>query len=176
MQNLVHFIKEALINKHSTGYKYCPESLADLKDVIQKEFNKANYNLNCIDTHKITDMHDLFTSFNISEENQAKLNVSNWDMSNVKFAKSMFKNLKKFNCNLSNWDVINLENALSMFSYCESLDCDLSKWNTKSLKDGSFMFNECSSLDTTKLENWNVEKLKHKTMMFKGCKNKPSWA
>lgn len=87
------------------------------------------YNLNFIDTSKITDMSFLFYTYI-----NGNLDVSNWDMPNVTKADHMFYKCKTFNCDLSNWDVSNIKNMKNMFAGCEKFEGKgLKNWNLKNV-------------------------------------------
>ena len=97
------------------------------------------------------------------------IDVSKWNVSNVKDMNRMFYNCEDFNCDLSNWDVSKVENMERMFHYCEKFNCDLSNWNVSKVKNMSYMFYSCKNFDCD-LSNWdvsNVEKIDH---MFCECK------
>ena len=118
MKHLTQFITEYIVKKNldkaidsKDHYDYYPETKEECLD-------SKSYNLNCIDTSKITDMSNLF--YNSKFEN-ININVSNWDVSSVKDMNHMFCNCQKFNCDLSKWDVSNVTKMEYMFDGCKSL-------------------------------------------------------
>ena len=209
MKHLNQFITEYIVNKKldkpidsEDHYEYFPETKEELIKNIEECLNSKNYNLNCIDTSKITDMSNLFDSGNYNKSLD-NIDISKWDVSNVKYMQFMFdgyenfncdlskwdvskvKNMKgifswciKFNCDLSKWDVNNVTDMSFMFDSCKNFNCNLSKWNVSNVEDMSCMFNGCEKFEAEGLNKWNVNKVKDKEMMFYGCialKNKPSW-
>ena len=209
MKRLNQFINEYIVKKKldtpiysEDHYDYFPETKQELIKNIEECLNFNNYNLNCIDTSKITDMSNLFDygNYNKSLNN---IDISKWDVSNVKYMQFMFdgyenfncdlskwdvskvKNMKgifswcvKFNCDLSKWDVSNVTDMSFMFDSCKNFNCNLSKWNVSNVEDMSCMFNGCEKFEAEGLNTWNVNKVTDKEMMFYGCialKNKPSW-
>ena len=94
MKRLNQFITEYIVKKKldkpidsEDHYEYFPETKEELIKNIKECLNSKNYNLNCIDTSKITDMSDLFYD---SKFENININVSNWDVSNVKDMSYMF--------------------------------------------------------------------------------------
>ena len=81
-------------------YKYHPKTKEELQEIIIKklEENIEYPYLNDIDTLKITDMSNLFSSYeddylymnDINSAEIKKLDLSGWDMSNVTDMNSMF--------------------------------------------------------------------------------------
>ena len=171
-----------LSNSNYVEHKYFPETKHDLHEIIfsliKQHTNKNEVlDLNCIDTSKIIDMSYLFYSDDLIEQDLLKkikkLDISSWDVSNVK---SMFLMFYKFNSlkdigNLSLWDVSKVENMQGMFNRCTSLKhIDISSWNTHSLKTSGSMFYKCSSLVTTgKLDNLDMSNNRTFDNMFDGC-------
>ena len=209
MKRLNQFINEYIVKKKldkpidsEDHYDYFPETKKELIKNIVEVFNSGKTNLNCIDTSKITDMSNLFDSGNYNKSLD-NIDISKWNVSNVKYMQFMFdgyenfncdlskwdvskvKNMKgifswcvKFNCDLSKWDVSNVTDMSFMFDSCKNFNCNLSKWNVSNVEDMSCMFNGCEKFEAEGLNKWNVNKVKDKEMMFYGCialKNKPSW-
>ena len=209
MKYLNQFITEYIIKKKldkpidsEDHYEYFPKTKEELIKNIEECLDSKNYNLNCIDTSKIIDMSNLFDSGNYNKSLN-NIDISKWDVSNVKYMQFMFDGYEKFNCDLSNWDVSKVENMKGIFSWCIKFNCDLSKWdvsnvtnmsfmfdscknfncnlskwNVSNVEDMSCMFNGCEKFEAEGLNKWNVNKVKDKEMMFYGCialKSKPSW-
>ena len=95
--------------------KIQPKNREQLKQLINYAFKHKQYDLNFIDTSKITDMSGLFTY--IAHD----FDVSGWDVSNVTDMDNMFYNCKKFNCALSDWDISNITRWKNMFSGCDKM-------------------------------------------------------
>lgn len=76
MKKLAEYINEAYeVNFRD---RVQPKTTSELKQIIKDAFNHNIYDLNFIDTSKITDMSFLFYTYI-----NGNLDVSNWDMSNV---------------------------------------------------------------------------------------------
>ena len=209
MKHLNQFITEYIIKKKldtpidsEDHYEYFPKTKQELRKNIQELLDANVYDLNCIDTSEIIDMASLFDSGNYNKSLN-NIDISKWDVSNVKYMQFMFdgyenfncdlskwnvskvKNMKgifswcvKFNCDLSKWDVSNVTDMSFMFDSCKNFNCNLSKWNVSNVENMSCMFNGCEKFEAEGLNKWNVNKVKDKEMMFYGCialKNKPSW-
>ena len=107
-----------------------PATKADLEHEIKIRLDRGQTNLNDIDVSKVTDMSFLFTGY----KDDLYIDISLWNVSNVKNMAGMFFNCYYFNSDLSKWDVSNVYNMSNMFDGCESFNCDLSKWNTGRVK------------------------------------------
>ena len=201
MKHLNTYITEYIIKKKldkpinsEDQYDYYPKTKEELLNNIKECLDSNNYDLNCINTSKITDMSSLFYNLKFEKIN---IDVSNWDVSNVKDMNHMFCNCTKFDCNLSKWNVSNVKDMQYMFDGCESFegkgienwdvsnvinmnymfgDCwdfnyDLSKWNVSNVKDMSHMFYFCKNFEGKGLENWDVSKVEDTNYMFYDCKS-----
>ena len=99
--------------------KVQPKTKEQLKQLINYAFKHDIYDLNFIDTSKITDMSWLF------ENVKHNFDISSWDVSNVTDMANMFYYCVNFNCDLSGWDVSNATTMKYMFACCEKFNCDL---------------------------------------------------
>ena len=83
-----------------------PNSKSELVNVIIQMFENNITDLNCIDTSKITDMSNLFSIiFEIKlsyQKNMSIIDISKWNVSNVKNMSHMFDGVQNFNCDISN--------------------------------------------------------------------------
>ena len=95
--------------------KVQPKNKAQLKSLIEYAFNHNIYDLNFIDTSKITNMSWLF------EYISCNFDISNWDVSNVTDMDNMFVNCKKFNYDLSDWDISNMTRWKNVFCGCDKI-------------------------------------------------------
>ena len=59
--------------------------------------------------------------------------LSNWNVSNVKYMSSMFYNATSLISDLSNWNTNNITTMNFMFLGANSLTSDLSNWNKDTL-------------------------------------------
>lgn len=192
-------ITEFLAKKHQKCTAF-PKNKKELIEIIEDALSKDITNLNFIDTHDITDMKLLFSQqYNwegiiLTEEQQAKLDVSEWDVSNVKNMSYLFNSCGSFNCDLSKWNITNvkkidgifhkckafnsdisdwkinndIKNMSYMFSGCTNFNQDISKWDVSNVTDMNRMFLGCKSLDCD-LSNWNTSKVRDKAYMFSEC-------
>ena len=93
-----------------------PRNRGELLNEIRKRFKRGQYNLNDIDTSEITDMNSLFYSFyNFENIDISKLDISGWDVSNVRYMYKTFAMCRDFNCDLSKWDTKKVQNMKRMF-------------------------------------------------------------
>ena len=176
MKQLNQFINEYIVKKKldkpidsEDHYEYYPETKKELIKNIVEVFNSGKTNLNCIDTSKITDMSNLFDSSNYNKSLD-NIDISKWNVSNVKYMQFMFDGYENFNCDLSNWDVSKVENMKGMFSWCIKFNCDLSKWNVNNVTNMDFMFDNCKNFDCN-LSNWDVHNVISMKYMFQNCEN-----
>ena len=121
-----YIIKKKLdkpINSETTNYLYHPETKPELSKIIRKLLKDNQTDLNVIDVSKITNMSDLFSQINENKK-ITNIDISEWDVSNVKHMDEMFVNCSKFKGKgLENWDISNIEptNMFDMFNNCQSL-------------------------------------------------------
>ena len=118
--------------------KVQPKNKEQLKSLIDYAFKHNIYDLNFIDTSKITEMSNLFMNC------EYDIDVSSWDVSNVTNMSAMFYYCKIFDCDLSNWDVSNVINMYSVFYCCENFNCDLSNWDVSNVNNMKDMFYNCN--------------------------------
>ena len=176
MKRLNQFINEYIVKKKldkpidsEDHYDYFPETKKELIKNIVEVFNSGKTNLNCIDTSKITDMSNLFDSSNYNKSLD-NIDISKWNVSNVKYMQFMFDGYENFNCDLSNWDVSKVENMKGIFSWCIKFNCDLSKWDVSNVTNMDFMFDNCKNFDCN-LSNWDVHNVISMKYMFANCVN-----
>ena len=119
MKSLTTYITEKMVYTKSTAskYNYYPKTKEELKDIIDKLIDEQSMedviDLNSIDTSEITDMSGLFYNF----EGILKIDVSKWDVSNVKTMDYMFKgciNIEKI-AGIEDWNVSNVTDMSYMF-------------------------------------------------------------
>ena len=157
---IIEKLKIGKSTKYKSQYNYFPKDVNELREILVERLAKdKDADLNDIDVSKIDDMvyrdpikqHDgnvgLF--FHLDPHN---IDISQWDVSNVKYMGYMFYRCKNLDCDLSGWDVSNVKDMEFMFAYCENFDCDLSDWDVSNVRDVQTVFHRCNKL-----------------------KNKPSW-
>ena len=154
MKQLTQYLTEKfkLNSKNVDKHNYHPKDVSELKELIRKLIKERgeDADLNDIDVSEITDMTEAFYDNKLIVAN---INISKWDVRNVKNMEKMFANQFIFDCDLSEWDVSNVINMKNMF-------------------------NGCLSFHGKGLENWNVSKVKDMKEMFYNCyklKIKPKW-
>ena len=195
MKHLNQFITEYIIKKKldnpidsEHNYKYFPATRQELFKITQELIDKGQYDLNCINTERITDMNNLFVKV-------TDIDISGWDVSNVKNMRNMFINCENFNCDLSNWDVSNVEDMShmfykcgkfegkglenwdvhkvktmnDMFYECKNFNCDLSNWDVYNVEDMTNMFYDCEKFEGKGLDKWNVSNVEYMSSIFKNC-------
>ena len=194
MKALNTYINEKLILNKDTFkkssrpvYKYFPKTCPELRELIYKLAKERKDNdvidLNDIDTSQIKDMSKLFYSWlsAFEYEEQAdfvfrKIDISKWDVSNVKYMTMMFCNCYELESvgDISGWDISNVKNMEGMFSNCRKISyiSDLSGWNVSQVKNMKNMFSYCMRLKSTgNLDNWNVSNVNNMGWMFFSCGN-----
>ena len=113
-------------------YKIQPKNRVQLVQLINYAFKHKQYDLNFIDTSKITDMSYLFDNVNHN------FDISCWDVSNVTNTEFMFDCCFEFKGKgLENWDMSNATNMRHMFGGCKNFNCDLSNWDVSNVTDMS---------------------------------------
>lgn len=184
MKNLKQYLNEGLLSRKvstKAPARYKPETKEDLRNIIVDLLKKGHTNLNCIDVSRITDMSYLFEYINIKiKDNVKEIDISEWDVSNVKRMSSMFAGCAKFNSDLSNWNVSNVQYMSLMFTGCEKFNSDLSNWNVSKVQDMNNMFYGCQAFNSD-LSKWNINNNVDIRDMFDECvmlkknKNIPVW-
>ena len=149
-----------------------PTTKDELMKEIRKRLRKHQTNLNDINTSRITDMSNLFVDIKLRQN----IDISQWDVSNVKDMHNMFYGYKNFNCHLSKWNVSSVENMNCMFFNCQKFNCDLSKWDVSNVEDMSNMFDGCRKFNSD-LSKWKVSNTTNTYGMFvySGMREIPRW-
>ncbi len=144
-----------------------PRSKAELQKEIMTRLDRGIFDLNGIDISKITDMSFLFQP--LRKYDLSKIDISEWDTSNVTDMDSMFS-LTNFNQDISNWDTSNVTNMDSMFYCCKSFNSDISKWDVSKVTNMDSMFYACHNFNSD-LSKWNVSRVKDMKYLFQDCPN-----
>ena len=151
------------------GWSAQPRSKYELQEEMKKRIQRGQYNLNDIDTSKITDMSYLFFCCDYVKDID-KIDISFWDTSRVTSMEFMFSCCYKFNSDISRWDVSNVQNMQGMFESCRHFNGDLSKWNVNNVQNMSCMFMNCTSFNSD-ISNWDVSNVQNMQSMFYNCEN-----
>ena len=127
---------------------FIPETKEELMQMIKKEIweNGWNCDLNHIQTHKITDMSNLFMY-----ANRFNGDISKWDTSNVENMDGMFY-YSDFNGDISKWNVSKVKNMEYMFSL-SNFKNDISSWKINPKCNTKDMFDKCSIKEEYKPKN-----------------------
>ena len=153
-----------------------PKSFDELRKIIEDRYNKlgAGTKRNPIDFNDI-DVSNLDSFFNqnigIFEKTKFKyIDISNWNVSNVKSMRYMFFKCKKLKSigDISEWDMSKVEDMLGMFYDCEKFNQDLSGWNISKCTNMFCMFYGCKSFNQD-LSDWEVPNVINRLYMFDKC-------
>ena len=102
----LHCQQQSTTQETSYEYEYFPKTRMEFKEIVRTEIEKqggVNVNLNMIDTSKITDdMSDIFKGY----KSLRNLDVSRWDVSNVKDMRYMFFGCKSLHTDIRMWKII----------------------------------------------------------------------
>lgn len=179
-----------IINKnYKRTYTCVPKSFDELREIIEQRYEEQGPGTeqNPIDLNDIAISNvDSFYKGNMGIFEGTKkfeyIDISEWDVSNVKNMKKMFFDCWKLKSvgDLSNWDVSNVEDMRGMFCYCRGLKSvgDLSKWDISNVKDTHCMFYCCEKLESVgDLSNWDVSNVNDMYGMFYKSRitKTPSW-
>ena len=164
MKHINNYITEKLKISKNQKIKYTlfPETLEELKEMIEKEIEKngTKCSLNHIDTSKIKDMNMLFYNNKTFDGD-----ISEWDVSNVTDMSFMFmySDYTGKNGDISDWDVSSVKSMVAMFRNSEFNE-DISRWDISSVQDMSYMFS--LSKFNQDISKWDVSKVTNMNDMF----------
>ena len=122
MKQLSEYINEKLVLNKNTFkkpvYNYHPKTKRELKNLISELIDKRDgendvIDLNDIDTSDMVDMSDLFMYVKLSKS--TRIDISKWDISNVKNLAYMFCYSNIIDANIEDWDVSGVKAFLYMF-------------------------------------------------------------
>ena len=181
MKTLNQYIQEKLIiNKdYNDGKIYHPKSFDELRKIIKDRYKKLGpgteqnpINFNDIDVSNIDSFCNDKGIGLFSRIKFKYIDISNWDVSNVKTMKYMFTYCTELKSvgDLSNWDVSKVTNMNAMFYDCKALKTvgDISGWDVSKVNNMSYMFTLCESFNQD-LSNWDVSNVTDMSYMFKLC-------
>ena len=147
-----------------SAYSCHPADKNELREIIKSRIEKEGQicNINDIDTSLISDMSYLFSGEIFDSFNG---NISEWNVSNVKYMAWMFY-CSAFNGDISNWDVSNVKDMSNMFAD-SSFNGDISDWDISNVKGMGWMFDN-SEFDQD-ISNWNISKDCSTIRIFMNC-------
>ena len=160
MKSINSFINEKLkINKNSKVDKIQVHTFIELKNLIYDEYKSQNQPKVLDLTHIDISDPNIDNLVNLFEFDDIKINnvdVSNWDVSNIRSFKETFSCMKNFDCDLSKWNVSNGEYFEGMFIDCNKFDGKfLENWDMSNARDIQFMLARCYSIkDNVDFTNW----------------------
>ena len=119
------------------------------------------------DTSNVTDMGWMFSNCHAL----TYIDLSKFNTSNVTNMSTMFFNCNSLtSLNLSGWNTSNVTSIGSMFYNCNSLtSLNLSGFDTSNVTVMSAMFNYCNSLTYLDLSGWNTSNVTNMSSMFSRC-------
>ena len=157
------FDEKLIINKNYNPYTRVPKSWRELRQIIVYTYDE----LGAGTEQKPIDFNDIDIS-NIDSFYNVNMNIGI-------FVRTDFEYI-----DISKWDVSNVKDMTYMFFNCWKLKSvgDLSNWNVSKVEDMSYMFRKCYNLKSVgDLSNWNISNLKDMSNMFEGSAitNIPDW-
>ena len=181
MKSLNQYIKEKLIiNKYYRDAKIMVKSFDELRKIIEDRYEKLGpgtkenpVDFNDIDVSNMDSFYSSNRDMGIFEETKFKhINISDWDVSNVKSMRRMFYVCEELESvgDISNLNVSKVTDMSFMFGDCESFNQDLSSWNVSSVTNMYGMFFNCASFNQD-ISSWDVSNVGYMTAMFRGCKS-----
>ena len=155
MKTLNQYIQEKLIiNKDYHDDTIVVKSFDELRKIIDDRYDKLGPGTKQIPI----DFNDI--------------DVSNIDsFYNYNGYKGLFEKTKFKYIDISDWDVSNVKLMCSMFDGCDKLESvgDISKWDVSKVTDMSFMFCDCCSFNQN-ISDWDVSNVTNMSSMFYYCK------
>ena len=208
MKTLNQYIKEKLIiNKNYNDSSISPKSFDELRKIIYDRYKKlgpgteqypvdfndidvsnldsfcnkntglfedTNFKYINISDWDVSNVKSMYNMFAYCEELRSVGDISSWDVSSVKDMWFMFYGCKYFNQDISKWDVSNVTDMAYMFQGCNNFNQDISDWDVSNVRNMSFMFAWCKSFNQD-ISGWNVYKVMKKINMFDGCSIKDEY-
>ena len=179
------FDEKLIINKDYKdvhAYTCSPKTFDELRNIIEDRYDKLGpgtktkpINFNDVDVSNIDSFSNENNKGIFAETKFEYINISDWNVSKVKYMNHMFyycKQLKSVG-DLSDWDVSDVEDMRNMFFKCEHLQSvgDLYDWNVSKVKYMNHMFYYCKQLKSVgDLSNWDVSDVEDIACMFYNCK------
>ena len=178
MKPLNQYIKEKLIiNKDYRDAKITVKSFDELRKIVEDRYDKLGPGTkhNPIDFNDI-DVSNLYSFYDKNKEGIFRntkfkyIDISYWDVSNVKNMNDMFIKCEELESigDISDWNVSNVTDMSNMFQDCKKFNQDISMWDVSNVIDMSNMFYGCASFNQD-LSGWNVSNVRFNTFIFVDC-------
>ena len=172
-----HIFETLIINKDYRDASISPKSFYELRKIIVDRYLKLGpgtkkdpIDFNDIDVSNLDSFCDKYDK-GIFEETKFKyIDISDWDVSNVKSMRHMFYECDKLESigDISKWDVSKVTDMNRMFLGCKSFNQDISNWDVSNVTDMGYMFCSCKSFNQD-ISCWNVSNVTDMHCMFFGC-------
>ena len=183
MKSLNQYIKEKLIiNKDYRDNTIVVKSFDELRKIIEDRYDKLGpgteqkpIDFNDIDVSNIDSFYSSNRDIGIFQKINFKyIDISDWDVSNVKSMRYMFAYCKELKSvgDISYWDVSNVTNMYCMFLDCKFFNQCISKWDVSKVSNMAYMFYYCKKFNQD-LSRWDVSNVTNKLGIFyrSGIKN-----
>ena len=131
------------------------------KEILKTCMIRYSIPLRMYNVSMVTDMSYLFHQIKI-EDVDKNVDISQWDVSNVKNMRELFKN-SNFDGDISQWDVSRVEDMTDLFMGSE-FDGDISQWDVSNVLDMTGMFFD--SLFNGDISQWNVSNVIQMRYLF----------
>lgn len=146
--------------------KYKPKHISFYNNTVEDLTEETQM----LDTSLVTTMNQMFGSS--LPKVLKKIDVSEWDTSNVTDMSYMFANNTSLIelGQIGNFNTSKVTNMYYMFRACSQLtSLDLSKWDTPVVTNTSYMFQNCAGLQYLDVSNFSNGNLTNAEYMFNGC-------
>ena len=175
------FDEKLIINKDYHDNVIVVKSVDELRKIIEDRYNKLGpgteqkpIDFNDIDVSNLDSFCNKYNTGIFSGIKFNYIDISYWDVSNVKEMRNMFYLSEKLKSvgDLSDWDVSNVTTMCNMFYHCELLKSvgDISGWDVSKVTDMFHMFYYCSELKSVgDISGWDVSNVKSHYEMFDFC-------
>ena len=183
--------EKLVVNKnYKNPYTCVPKTFDELRKIINDRYDKLGpgtkdnpIDFNDVNISNIDSFYNDNINIGIFQRSKFEyIDISDWDVSNVKNMVGMFYRCKQLKSigDISDWDVSNVKDMSVMFYSCEQLKSvgDLSNWDISNVEYMSSMFYMCKQLKSVgDLSKWNVSKVNYMNNMFdnSGIINIPKW-
>ena len=166
------------------GDAYHTDDCQNMSDMFFACVNLETVDLDRLNTRKVQDMSQMFclmswrvknmTTQYTYNEKITSLDLSSWDMADVRYLQKMFYGCKALKeVNTTGWDLSKSRDMTEMFalSGLETLDAGHWKLNPSLALDLGGMFRDCANLKYVNTSGWNTERVVDLAYMFSGCEN-----